>query len=104
MSPHIYSRVMEFSDGFGMSGQKHAILFGPEPNTDGSCPDEKKLVDTGIVHHWRIHSSPPRGETEEAQNWGPSDLKGVEEQTYEFAGKHYATLERALAAKAGAQS
>lgn len=100
----IYTRIRRFGDGGGVSSQEYTVLTGPPPGPNGEVPADDLLTDTGIVQHWRIYSSAPKGETEDSQHHGPSDLGGIEERTYEYAGKFYATLERALEARNAGQS
>lgn len=98
----IWMRAKLYGDGGGRSRQEHYVLLGPSPLPDGTCADETALIETGIIYHWCSYSSPPKGETEDAYkdaNCGPSNLEGIEEQSWEYAGKHYATVEQALAAR-----
>jgi len=101
---HFYSRTVRYGDGNGVSTQDAIILVGPDaPDTEDCAPNADRLVDTGIVHHWASYSFATKGETEDAQPWGPSDLKGLTESTYEFEGRHFADFDAAVAAYDAAQ-
>ena len=79
----LWSRALLYADGNGKSTQLHMISRG----------ERQPERDIGIVEKIVFNSAPPQGESEEAQPWGPSDLKGEVEWSYWFQGRWYGSLD-----------
>lgn len=72
------------------------------PNAEGDAPPGADLVDTGIVQHVVLFPYTCKSEIEEEYEASArrqiADMESCCEETYEFAGRCYGTLDRALEA------